>query len=93
MENSKDDDQKYDWMSADEKGHFSLQGFEGAEYWVHASVNTSRMKTSSGKDLWDTGTHDLNAKPINVNVSKTNEPLRIVIPLPQGVEKPKKRPF
>ncbi len=74
-----------DWGSANEQGRFSLQGFVGAEYWVLAFVSTQGMKTADGKDLWDSGVRDLKAQPVRVTVGKVNEPLRIVISLPEGV--------
>ena len=49
------------------QGQFSLQGFVGAEYWIHVSV--------IGKEL--------KAKPVKVEVKKINEPLKIVMPLPR----------
>jgi hypothetical protein len=76
----------FDWVSADEEGQFSLQGFVGAEYWVLASVNTFGIKTAEGKDLWNSGVRDLKAKPLKVTVGRTNERLRIVIPFPEGVK-------
>lgn len=87
-ETSEDDDKKYDWDTT--HGHFYLEGFEGAEYWVHGSVGTIGMKDSSGKDLFDRGIQKLKAKPVKVTVGKVNTPLRLVIQLPEGVEKPKK---
>jgi hypothetical protein len=75
-----------DWDSADEQGRFTLQGFVGAEYWVLASTNTYGMKTADGKDLSDSGVQELKAQPVKVSVGKTNETLRIVIPLPDGVK-------
>jgi hypothetical protein len=38
---SADDDNKYEWGSTDALGRFSLQGFVGAEYWVHGESNSS----------------------------------------------------
>ena len=81
----------FDWGSADEQGRFSLQGFVGAEYWLLASVNTYGMKTADGKDLWGSGVQELKAQPVKVTVGKTNGPLRIVIPLPEGVKVDEKR--
>ena len=46
-------EQGFDWDSADKEGRFSVQGFVGVEYWLHVSVNTYGMKTASGKDLWE----------------------------------------
>lgn len=83
-----DENKKYDWATAD--GQFYLQAFVGAEYWVHASVGTWKMKSNSGKSLWDSGIQTLYAKPVKVTVGKINQPLRIVIPLPAGTEKPQK---
>lgn len=88
-ESSEDDEGKYDWTSTDKQGRFSLQGFAGAEYWLHASVRTSGMKTNDGRDLWDSGTQWLRAKPIRIEAGKSKEPLRIVVPLPEGVSKRK----
>jgi hypothetical protein len=88
---SEDDDKKYDWASSDKEGRFSLQSFVGAEYWVYASARTLGMKTRSGKDLEDIGVQQLKAQPVKVSVGKTNKPLRIVIPLPEGVKKPEKK--
>jgi len=76
----------FDWESGDEQGRFSLQGFVGAEYWLLASVNTYGMKTADGKDLWGSGVQELKAQPVQVTLGKTNERLRIVIPLPEGVK-------
>jgi hypothetical protein len=89
-ENSEDDENKYDWVTPAKDGRFSLQGFGGAEYWVHASVFTSGMKDSSGKNLRDKGIDKLRAKPVKVTVGKVNTPISLVIQLPEGVEKPKK---
>lgn len=86
-ESSDDDDKKYDWTSTDKQGRFSLQGFGGAEYWLHVSVRTTGMKTADGKELWDSGTHWLKAKPIRIEVGKSKGPLKIVVPLPEGVSK------
>lgn len=83
---SGDEDKKYDFAPADEQGRFSVQGFVGAEYWVHASVTTPDIKTATGKSLWDSGVRDLKAKPVKVTVGTTNESLRIVIPIPEGVK-------
>jgi hypothetical protein len=88
MNNPQDTEKRYDVNSVDKKGQFSLQAFVGAEYWVYASIGTRGMKTSSGKDLADTGVKELKAQPVKVSVGKTNKPLRIVIPLPEGVKKP-----
>jgi len=49
------------------------------------------MKTTDGKVLWDSGVHDLKAPPVKVTVATTNEPLRIVIPLPEGVSVTEKK--
>lgn len=86
---SEDGDGKYDWTGTDRQGRFSLQGFAGAVYWLHASVGTLGMKTADGGDLWDSGTHWLRARPIKIEVGKSKEPLRIVVPLPEGVSKRK----
>ncbi len=91
LKSSEDDDKKYDWASADKEGRFSLQSFVGAEYWVHALVRTRGMKTRSNKDLEDTGVQWLKAQPIKVTVGRTNQPLRIVMPLPEGVKKPENK--
>lgn len=63
---AKDDEKKYDWITTDELGRFSLQVFVGLNYWVHGSSN------SSG-----------NGEPIRIRVTKTNEPLKVVIPFPK----------
>jgi hypothetical protein len=89
-ENSDDDGNKYDWVSSSKDGHFSLQGFEGAEYWIHASVPTRGMKDTSGKDLRDKGMEELRAKPVKVTVGKVNGLIKLVIQLPEGVNKPGK---
>jgi hypothetical protein len=80
----------FDWGSADEEGRFSLQGFVGVEYWLHVSVGTYGMKTASGKDLGDSGVRSLRARPVKVTTGKVIEPLRIVIPMPAGVNVHKK---
>lgn len=36
-----DDAKKYDWVTTDELGTFSLQAFVGAEYWLHGESNSS----------------------------------------------------
>lgn len=86
-QSSEDDDKKYDWTSTDKQGRFSLQGFEGAEYWLHASVRTRGLRTTDGKELWDTGPQWLRAQPVRVKVGRPGEPLRIVVLLPEGVIK------
>ena len=80
-----DEDKRYDFAPADEQGRFSVQGFVGAEYWVHVTVGTSGMKLNSGQDLWGSGVRDLRAQPVKVTIGKVNAPLRITVPLPAGV--------
>lgn len=83
-ENPGEGDEGYDYTPAGDDGRFSAQGFAGAEYWVHATVGTFGLKFSSGKNLWDSGVRELKARPLRVIPGETNEPQRIVIPLPEG---------
>jgi hypothetical protein len=85
---SEEDGEKYDCTNVE--GRFYLQGFEGAEYWLHTLIGTLRMESSFGRELHNKGIEWLKAQPVKVTVGKTNEPLRIVIPLPEGVKKPEK---
>lgn len=74
---SADDNKKYDWQSTDELGRFSLQGYVGAEYWVHALAPMSlRIPPNQSTP----------PEPIKVIVGRVNEPLKFVIPFPKTPE-------
>lgn len=84
-----DDDKNTKYMAdvPEKDGHFSLQGFEGAEYWVHASVGTIGLKLNGAtQDLWDSGVQRLYAEPVKIKVGEANQSLRMVVKLPRSVE-------
>jgi hypothetical protein len=47
FENAGEDDAAFDWGSTDELGRFSLQGFVGAEYWIHGSTRSQARQNPS----------------------------------------------
>jgi hypothetical protein len=81
---------RYDLESVDGQGRFTIQVFENAEYWLNAEVGTLgvRFGNTSG-DLWDEGVREIKARPVKLKVSKAMPPLRIIIPLPEGLTAPK----
>jgi hypothetical protein len=82
-----DKNSKYMADVPERDGSFSLQGFEGAEYWVHASVGTLGLKLNGAtQDLWDSGVQRLSAAPVKIKVGESNLKLRLVIKLPRTVE-------
>lgn len=90
-QNSEDGAANYEGDRAGAQGRFSLQAFVGAEYWLHASVSTWGLGFGEPPiNLWDRGTQLLYSQPVRIRVARVNEPLRIVIPLPNGVTTPVK---
>lgn len=84
-ESDGDDRRVYEGGRTDAQGRFNIQAFVGAEYWLHATVNTYDLEIGGVRSrLWDKGIRELKARPIKVVVGKTNEPLRIMVPLPEG---------
>lgn len=82
---------RYDLESVDGGGRFTIQVFEGAEYWLHASVGTLGINFGKAKnDLWGRGIQVLKARPIKLKVGRNNHPLKIIIPLPEGSVAPKR---
>jgi hypothetical protein len=81
---------RYDLESVDGQGRFTVQVFENAEYFLNAEVGTLGVKfgNTSG-DLWDQGIREIKAQPIKLKVSKDMQPLKIIIPLPEGLTAPK----
>ena len=83
-ESDGNDKRVYEGDRTDAQGRFSLQAFVGAQYWLHVSVNTLGLHIGGVKSpLWDKGVTELKAQPIRIEVKKANEPLKIVVPLPQ----------
>ena len=80
----------YDWVSTDERGRFSLEGFVGAEYWVAAFIYAHQLKPGV-KGFSEDGIKRLNARPVKVKVARANAPLRLVIILPEGEAAPDTR--
>ncbi len=84
-----DDDKNTKYMAdvPEKDGCFSLQGFEGSDYWLHASVGTLGLKLNSAtQDLWDSGVQRLFAAPVKIKVGEENQSLKLVINLPRTVE-------
>jgi hypothetical protein len=93
FENSDDkNNTRFDLSRIEGEGRFTVQVFEGAEYWLHAQVGTLGLDFGTGQnDLWDRGIQELKSQPMKLKVSRDNSPLRIVIPLPEGVSAPKRK--
>jgi hypothetical protein len=91
LENSEDKmNVRYDLARAEGGGRFTIQAFEGAEYWLHARVGTLGLNFGSSKnDLWDDGLQELKARPVWLKVGRSNAQL-IIIPLPEGSVIPKR---
>jgi hypothetical protein len=89
LHNSQDEKDKNDTKYAEvivKDGRFKLQAFENAEYWIHAEVGTrERFFGESKVDLWEKGVKTLKAQPIKIKVGKTDSPIKIIIPLPDGL--------
>jgi hypothetical protein len=76
---------KYDLERVGGGGRFTIQAFEGGEYWLHARVGTLGLNFGKAKnDLWDSGVQELKSQPIRLKVGRSNAQLRIIIPLPEG---------
>jgi hypothetical protein len=74
----------------DRQGRFTVQGFENAEYWLKAEVGTLGIKFGNlSGALWDKGVREIKARPIKLNLSRDMQPLKIIIPLPEGLTAPK----
>lgn len=91
LRNSEDKNNvRYDLERVDEQGRFAIQAFENAEYWLNAEVGTFGLKFGNMQvDLWDSGVRELKAQPLKLKVSKDMTPLKIIIPLPEGLTAPK----
>jgi hypothetical protein len=81
---------RYDLERVDEQGLFTIQVFEDAEYWLNAGVGTLGLKFGEiPVDLWDRGVREIKAQPIKLKVNKDMPPLKVIIPLPEGLTAPK----
>lgn len=81
---------RYDLEIGDKQGRFTVQLYENAEYWLNAQVGTLGVKFGNlSGTLWDQGIREIKAQPIKLKVSKDMPPLKIVIPLPEGLIAPK----
>jgi len=81
---------RYDLGIVDRQGRFSVQVFENAEYWLNAEVGTLGVKFGNlSGALWDKAVREIKAQPIKLKVSRDMQPLRIIIPLPEGLTAPK----
>lgn len=65
----------YDSVFTDELGNFTLQGFEGAEYWIHFQDNFEVLSDDE-EDI------EVKGKPFKIKLGKDNEEIKLVLTKP-----------
>ncbi len=80
---------RYD-ITFPKEGKFSLQAFEGGDYWisVHGNYDSLRNKFPD-KDYVRVNLSEIESTPVLVKVTKNMQPLKIVIPFPRSIPGPK----
>jgi hypothetical protein len=65
----------YDFASTDGLGNFTLQGFEGAEYWIHFQ---DYLEGASEDEEYI----QIKGKPVKIKLEKNTEPIKLVLTKP-----------
>lgn len=74
-DNDEIENQGYDSDFTDDYGNFTLQGFEGAEYWIHFE-DDFEVLSDEEEDIEVKGT------PFKIKLEKENEPIKLILTKP-----------
>lgn len=70
---------EFDFRDLDDDSFFTLEGFEGAVYWVQFNIPVPVKVNGVTKIII------VKAKPVRIRIEKTNEPVKIIVPKPDNL--------